>query len=69
MAAVGLGSSESAMTSTAPDNVLNTAIPDLNVPLDRLPELGASPLAQSIQLYSERLQAECVPLSSFNARI
>jgi hypothetical protein len=58
------------MTSTAPDKVLNTVIPDLrNIPLDRLAELSASPLVQSIQLYSERLKPDCVPLNSFNATI
>jgi hypothetical protein len=58
------------MMSTSQDEVLNPVIPDLrNLPLDRLAELSASPLVQSIQLYSERQQPDCMPLSSFNARI
>jgi hypothetical protein len=58
------------MTSTSQDNVLNTVIPDLrNIPLDRLAELGASPLAHSIKLYRERLEKDGLPLSAFNARI
>jgi hypothetical protein len=48
----------------------DTAIPDLtSIPLDRLDELGGTPLARAIALYRERLKAEGVPLSSFNARI
>jgi len=58
------------MTSTSQGRVINTLIPDLrDVPLDRLAELGGSPLAQSIALYRERLKENGVPLSSFNARI
>jgi hypothetical protein len=58
------------MTSTSQDEVLNTVIPDLrNIPLDRLAELGLSPLAHSIQLYRERLKQDGIPLSAFNARI
>jgi hypothetical protein len=49
---------------------VKTAIPDLrDFPLDRLAELGATPLAHSIALYRERLKENGVPLSSFNARI
>jgi len=49
---------------------MKTAIPDLrDLPLDRLAELGGTPLAQSIALYRERLKENGVPLSSFNARI
>jgi len=44
-----------------------TAIPDLtDVPLD---ELGGSALAHSIAAYRERLKANGIPLSSFQARI
>ena len=58
------------MTSTSQDKVLNTVIPDLrDIPLDRLAEFGASPLAHSIQLYRERLREDGIPLSAFNARI
>jgi hypothetical protein len=49
---------------------VTTAIPDLrDFPLDRLAELGGTPLANSIALYRERLKENGVPLSSFNARI
>lgn len=52
------------------DSDLETAIPDLrNIPVDRLAELGGSPLARSVALYRERLKEGGVPLSSFNARI
>ena len=58
------------MTSTSQDEVLNTVIPDLrSISLDRLVELGSSPLALSIQLYRERLKQDGIPLSAFNARI
>jgi hypothetical protein len=58
------------MTITSQDKAINTVIPDLqDIPLDRLAELGASPLAHSIALYRERLKENGVPLSSFNARI
>lgn len=58
------------MTSTSQEKVIKTVIPDLrDIPLDRLAELGASPLAHSIALYRERLKENGVPLSSFNARI
>ena len=58
------------MTSTSQDKVLNTVIPDLrNIPLDHLAQLGASPLAHSIQLYQDRLKEDVMPLSAFNARI
>jgi hypothetical protein len=57
-------------TITSQDKAINTVIPDLqDIPLDRLAELGASPLAHSIALYRERLKENGVPLSSFNARI
>ena len=47
-----------------------TAVPDLrDFPLDRLAELGGTPLAHSIALYRDRLKENGVPLSSFNARI
>ncbi|WP_157431300.1 hypothetical protein [Actinomadura hibisca] len=56
------------MTPPRPD--LKTALPDLrDVPLDRLAELGDSPLARSIALYRRRLRETGTPLSSFNARI
>ena len=46
------------------------AIPDLrDLPLDKLAELGGTPLAHSIALYRERLKENGIPLSSFNARI
>jgi hypothetical protein len=55
---------------TTPPQSMKTAIPDLkDIPLDWLAELGASPLAQAIALYKERLKKNGVPLSSFNARI
>jgi hypothetical protein len=58
------------MTTTLQDKVLSTAIPDLrNIPLDHLAQLGASPLAHSIQLYHDRLKKDGIPLSAFNARI
>ena len=58
------------MTSTSQDKAITTTLPDLrNMPLDRLAELGASPLARSIALYRERLKENGIPLSSFNARI
>jgi hypothetical protein len=48
----------------------DTAIPDLtDLPLDRLAQLGGTPLARAIALYLQRLKAEGEPLSSFNARI
>ena len=52
------------------DKMIVTAIPDLrDIPLDRLADLGDTPLARSIALYRERLKETGVPLSSFNARI
>lgn len=58
------------MTSTSQDNVLNTVIPDpRNISLDHLAQLGASPLAHSIQLFQDRLEKDSIPLSAFNARI
>jgi hypothetical protein len=55
---------------TSQEKNIVTAVPDLrDFPLDRLAELGASPLAHSIALYRERLKENGVPLSSFNARI
>src|SRR5215472_2668568 len=55
---------------TSPEKKMVTAVPDLReFPLDRLAELGASPLAHSIALYRERLKENGIPLSSFNARI
>jgi len=56
------------MTSQQQD--LKTLIPDLlNIPLDRLAEVGSSALAHSIALYRERLKENGIPLSSFQARI
>ena len=56
--------------STTGPAPIETAIPDLrDTSLDRLAELGSSPLAQSIALYRERLRENDLPLSSFNARI
>jgi hypothetical protein len=53
-----------------PPQDMKTVIPDLrNVTLDRLAELGATPLAHAVALYRERLKKNGVPLSSFNARI
>lgn len=58
-----------AVTTEAPAP-LQTAVPDLTgIRLDRLAELGSSPLAHSIALYRERLKENGEPLSSFNARI
>lgn len=55
---------------TSQQQKAKVAIPDLrDIPLDRLAELGATPLADSIALYRERLKENGVPLSSFNARI
>jgi hypothetical protein len=55
---------------TSQENKLITTIPDLrDFTLDQLAELGATPLANSIALYRERLKENGVPLSSFNARI
>lgn len=55
---------------TVPQPDLKTAIPDLrDVPLDKLADLGDTPLAHSIALYRERLREGGVPLSSFNGRI
>jgi hypothetical protein len=52
------------------EQAITAAIPDLrNIPLDRLADLGASSLADSIALYRERLKENGLPLSSFNARI
>ncbi len=55
---------------TSQEKKIVTAVPDLrDFPLDRLAELGGTPLAHSIALYRERLKENGVPLSSFNARI
>lgn len=55
---------------TVQEKKIATAVPDLrDIPLDRLAELGGTPLACSIALYRERLKENGVPLSSFNARI
>lgn len=49
---------------------LKSAIPDLrNIPLERLAELGDSVLANSIDLYLQRLQDNRVPLNAFNSKI
>jgi len=56
--------------TTPPEPDTETVIPDLrDIPLDRLAKLGSSPLAHSIALYRQRMQDNCLPLSSFNARI
>jgi hypothetical protein len=55
---------------TSQGRELKSVIPDLrDIPLDRLAELGGSPLAHSIALYRKRLKESGIPLSSFNARI
>ena len=55
---------------TSQEMKIVTTVPDLrDFPLDRLAELGGTPLAHSIALYRERLKENGVPLSSFNARI
>jgi hypothetical protein len=55
---------------TSQEKKIVTVVPDLrDFPLDRLGELGGTPLAHSIALYLERLKENGVPLSSFNARI
>jgi hypothetical protein len=55
---------------TSQEKKIVTAVPDLrDFPLDRLAELGTSPLAHSLALYRERLKENGIPLSSFNARI
>ena len=54
----------------APEKNIETVIPDLrDIPIDRMAELGSSPLAHSIALYMKRLGENAVPLSSFNAKI
>jgi hypothetical protein len=59
---------EKAMTPA--EHNINSVIPDLrNIPVERLAELGGSPLAHSIALYRERLKENGIPLSSFQARI
>jgi hypothetical protein len=51
------------------DEDLNTVILDLrDIPLNKLAELGGSPLAQSIVLYRKRIKERGMPLSSFQAR-
>lgn len=58
------------VTASAAPQDIRTVIPDLrDTSLDQLAELGQTPLAHSIALYRERLKANGVPLSSFNARI
>jgi hypothetical protein len=48
---------------TSPEQTMVTAVPDLtDFSLDRLAELGASPLVHSIALYRERLKENGVPL-------
>ena len=55
---------------TTPPESMQTAVPDLtDVSLEKLAELGGTPLAHSVALYRERLKKNGVPLSSFNARI
>ena len=55
---------------TTEDPAITTDIPDLSqIPVDRLSELGGSPLARSIEMYRERLKEQGIPLSSFQARI
>lgn len=50
--------------------VFESAIPDLRtVPVDRLVELGGPILANSIELYLQRLQESSVPLNSFGSSI
>ena len=50
--------------------VLEYAIPDLRaVPVDRLAELGGAVLANSIDLYRQRLQESSLPLNSFSSSI
>jgi hypothetical protein len=55
-------------TTEAP--AIPTVIPDLDgIPVDRLAEEGGSALDHAIRTYRERLKANGVPLSSFQARI
>jgi FXSXX-COOH protein len=55
---------------TSYEQVLNSAIPDLlDVPLDRLAELGDSVLANSIALYRQRLLDNGVPVYRFSSGI
>lgn len=57
------------MTAPAPGD-LKTMVPDLTAtPLDKLAEDGTTVLADAIRTYRDRLKANGVPLSSFNARI
>lgn len=52
------------------EQALNSAIPDLrDVPLDRLAELGDSVLANSIDLYRQRLLENGVPINRFSSAI
>jgi hypothetical protein len=49
---------------------LESAIPDLRaVPVDRLAELGGAVLANSIDLYRQRLQESSLPLNAFSSSI
>jgi hypothetical protein len=58
----------SVTTTEAP--AIDTAIPDLDgIPLDQLAEEGGSALDHAIRTYKERMKANGVPLSSFQARI
>ena len=55
---------------TTHEKKIVTAVPDLrDIPLDRIAELGGSPLAHAVALYRERMKKDGLPLSSFNARI
>jgi hypothetical protein len=55
---------------TLHQQALESDIPDLRgVPVDRLAELAAPVLANSIELYLKRLQESSVLLNSFNSSI
>ena len=52
------------------EQALDSVIPDLrDVPLDRLAELGDSVLANSIDLYRQRLLENGAPVYRFNAGV
>jgi len=53
-----------------PEQPFKSAIPDLrNIPVERLAELGDSVLANSIDLYLQRLQQDRVLLNAFTSSI
>ena len=58
------------VTTTTEGTAIETVIPDLrDIPVDRLDEFAGSVLAHAIDEYRQRMKANGVPLSSFQARI